>query len=929
MKFIFEPDDIDILQGIVEESTEHLSGIEEGILKLETDFQAEFLDSIFRAMHSVKGVASFVDFVPIRETAHVLESFLTDMKKGLYESNSEITDHLLRGVDIINLLIKELAAHVQELLANPPKEAFEISIEDFNFQHFVAEVEKLRCLLSSGIEETNKTRSSATIGSDLQSQDLPVSKYDLEISPLLEQMLQEFIAETDEHLETIEHKCVEMEKSTNPEIINTIMRGFHSIKGGAGVISSMQEDTDAYNPVLAIKDLTHASESLLQLHNQQDLKSSGDLIDLILEVVDKVGILIRMVQEDRSEDPGVDKLLSSINLMLSDKQKIPANEEMSSFNNKKLPHQFAAFMNITNQAMDSMLGILNNSQENKVLNRKVVKQYLRALKNISSSAKYLDYAELSSEVDKSLVYLNKFMPEKDVFNHELLDYLQQDYQKIKSLLEIKLESLQSSLEEIPDDYGNKKIGEILVAEHKVRPEDIEQALSKQKKLGDILVDEGLIKQVDRDIILAKQSLAREKSQQMVEQSKTASTDLGPQSIRVSQEKMDRLMNMIGELLISKNTVFHLANKISSDYELPRLSREVKGVAADLGRISDELQDAIMSARMIPLRVLFQRYPRTIRDTAKKTGKKVDLIIEGEDTELDKTVIEAINDPLVHMLRNAVDHAIELPEIRQQLGKNPMGTIRLKAYYQGSHAVIEISDDGKGLNPEEIKVKALQKGMIKGEQIETMSNEEALHLIFAPGFSTREAVSELSGRGVGMDVVRTNVEAVGGSVNLSSIVNAGTTFTLKIPLSMSIIKGLMVECQQQYFIIPLDSIVETVKLAGQTIRKYKQNMVADVRGEIMPLLELRGILRMEDAALESEQMGELVSVVVINVDGVKYGLIVERFQKEQEFVVKALADELASIKIYSGATIMGDGSVVLILNPIQLLNTHLSVENGRT
>jgi len=880
-------------------------------------------------MHSVKGVASFVDFVPIRETAHVLESFLTDMKKGLYESNSEITDHLLRGVDIINLLINELAAHVQELLANPPKEAFEISINDFKFHDFVAEVETLRALLGKG-DKVKGTNVSNSDKARHQPQDLSAGKPGLEISPLLEQMLQEFINETCEHLETIEQKCVEMEKSSNPEIINTIMRGFHSIKGGAGVISSMQEDNEDNNPVLAIKDLTHASESLLQLHNQQGLKSSGELIDLILEVVDKVSMLIIMVKEKRNEDPGVDRLLNNINLMLSDKQKKSDNEEINSLINKKLPHQFAAFMNITNQAMDSMLSILNYSQENKVLKRKTVKQYLRALKNISSSAKYLDYEELSSEVDKSLVYLNQFMPEKDVLNHELLDYLQQDYQKIKGLLEIKLDFIQASLEEIPDDYGDKKIGEILIAEQKVSPQDVEQALSKQKKLGDILVDEGLIREVDRDIILAKQSLAREKSQQMAEQSKTISSDPGNQSIRVSQEKMDRLMNMIGELLISKNTVFHLANKISRDYKLPGLSREVNGVAADLGRISDELQDAIMSARMVPLRVLFQRYPRTIRDTAKKTGKKVDLIIEGEDTELDKTVIEAINDPLVHMLRNAVDHAVELPEIRQQLGKNPTGTIRLKAYYQGSHAVIEISDDGKGLNPEEIKLKALQKGLIKGEQIETISNEEALYLIFAPGFSTRESVSELSGRGVGMDVVKTNVEAVGGSVNLSSIVNAGTTFSLKIPLSMSIIKGLMVECQQQCFIIPLDSIMETVKLPVQTIRQYKQSMVADVRGEILPLLELKDILRIESAdAGEPERMAELVPVVVINVDGVKYGLIVERFQKEQEFVVKALADELAAIKIYSGATIMGDGSVVLILNPTQLLNIHLSMENGRS
>lgn len=921
MKFIFEPDDIDILQGIVEESTEHLNGIEEGILKLETDFKAELLDSIFRAMHSVKGVASFVEFIPIRETAHVLESFLTDMKKGLYEANAEITDLLLRGVDVINLLIKELAAHVQELLANPPKETFEISINDFRFNDFVAEVEQLRALLGQQMKESEDESKPTSHEPDQASKDGAAGKFSLEISPLLEQMLQEFIAETGEHLETIEQKCVQLEKSFHPEIINTIMRSFHSIKGGAGVISSMQDDDTPHNPVLAIKDLTHASESLLQLHSRQGLKSSGELIDLILEVVDKVDQLIKMVQENECEDPGVDKLLASLNLMLDDEQKKSVNQEQVNSRNKKLPHQFAAFMNITEQAMDSMQSIINISKENKIVNRKASKQYLRALKNIGSSAKYLDYDELSCEIEKSLDYFTRFMPEKDVINIELLDFLQQNYQKIKTLLDLKMESLQASLEEVPVEYGEKKIGEILIAENKVTSEDIDQALNKQKKLGDILVDEGLIKQVDRDIILAKQSAAREKSQQIAEQPKAANSDPGTQSIRVSQEKMDRLMNMIGELLISKNTFFHMAEKINRDYDLPGLSREVKGVAADLGRISDELQDAIMSARMIPLRVLFQRFPRTIRDTAKKTGKKVDLIIEGDETELDKTVIEAINDPLVHMLRNAVDHAIELPEIREELGKDVTGTIRLKAYYQGSHAVIEISDDGKGLNPEEIKLKALQKGLIKMEQIETMTNEEALHLIFAPGFSTREAVSELSGRGVGMDVVKTNVEAVGGSVNLSSIVNVGTTFTLKIPLSMSIIKGLMVESQSNRFIIPLDSIVETVKLQGENVRKYKHNMVADVRGEILPLLELSDILQIDKTDSE-EGPADLVPVVVINIDGVKYGLIVERFQKEQEFLVKALVEELATIKIYSGATIMGDGSVVLILNTIQLLNTHV-------
>jgi len=336
----------------------------------------------------------------------------------------------------------------------------------------------------------------------------------------------------------------------------------------------------------------------------------------------------------------------------------------------------------------------------------------------------------------------------------------------------------------------------------------------------------------------------------------------------------------------------------------------------------------MSARMLPLRVLFQRYPRTIRDISRKAGKDVDLIIEGEETELDKTVIEAINDPLVHMLRNAVDHGIESPEIRKSLGKNPKGSIYLKARYQGNHVLIEIIDDGKGLNPEEIKAKALKKGLIRPEQIETMSNEDAYHLVFLPGFSTRDEVSELSGRGVGMDVVKSNITQVGGSVTMNSKINEGTTFTLKIPLSMSIIRGLMVISAGQTFIIPLDAIEETVKLPAAQIRRYKNLLLADVREEILHLIKLQDILDLDKQVKQDyTQQDQRISIVVMEIDGNRFGLIVDSFQHEQEFVVKALVEELASLKIYTGATIMGDGSVVLILNSPQLYQTFLTMRLG--
>lgn len=909
MKFTFEPDELDILQGIVEESSEHLSGIEEGILRLEMEFTPDLLDSVFRALHSVKGVSSFVDFVPLKETAHALESCLTDMKKGSYTATSEITDLLLRGVDILNLLVGQLRDRVTEMENNPPRDTFSIDIEEYGFRQFVDEADHLREALAAGSEEgtgqsPKKSASSVKTGSTL------------EMASFYEQMLADFMEETAEHLDCIEQNCVDMERnSSDPEILNSILRGFHSIKGGAGVIASMQDNDDESHPIQLIKRLTHAVETLLQGYRNNSRTIEADKVDLILAAVDRTAALLNLVKQNSEAAPDFEAFIVEVEAMFLPEH-AAAQGKKAPDPQGKLPQQLEAFLNITSQAMESIVSIIATARENMPVNGKRIKQYIRALNNVASTARYLKYDEVIEEVEKTINQLEDVIPERDVVSRDLLRLLENNYESLKELLEVKVNSIKNLLEQVPEDYAQKRIGEILVDENKVTPQQLQWALDQQKKLGTILVSSGVIKEDDMEIALTKQSIARQKTRD--KEQKTVS-ELG-QSIRVSQDKLDRLMNMIGELLISKNRFFHLASRIGIEYQLPALSREVKNVAADLGRISDELQDAIMSARMVPLRVLFQRYPRTVRDTSRKAAKQVELSIEGEDIELDKTVIEAINDPLVHMLRNAVDHAIEKPEVRQEIGKTAAGSIKLKAYYQGNYAVIEVKDDGGGLNPSELKLKALKKGLISSSQIESMTDDEAYQLIFVPGFSTRDQVSELSGRGVGMDVVKNNIERVGGSIGVNSAVSVGTTFTLKIPLSMSIIKGLMVGSGGQQFIIPLDCIVETVKLSREALRTYKNSIMADIRGQILPLVYLNRILGLSDDNNLTNVSVHMVSVVVLLVDGIKLGLIIDGFRKEQEFVVKALTEELASIKMYTGATILGDGSVVLILNPSQLLQS---------
>ena len=460
----------------------------------------------------------------------------------------------------------------------------------------------------------------------------------------------------------------------------------------------------------------------------------------------------------------------------------------------------------------------------------------------------------------------------------MLDFLQRSFADLKDLLEARIAAIQPTVES-SDDYPDKKSEEVSESsEDKLPSEELDKTLEYQQKSGPILVENDMIGAEDVNETLPKPGQDQEKRDQIPDMPGKPAA-ITSQSIRVSQEKLDRLVNAVSELLVSKNRILHLANNVSLEYNLPSLSREMNEMAAEVSRISDELQDAIMSARMVPLRTLFQRFPRTIRDASRKAGKIVELKVEGEETELDKNVVEAINDPLVHMLRNAVDHGIENPDVRRSLDKDPRGTIHLRAYYQGSSVVIEISDDGRGLNPDEIKLNALKKGLITTDQIESLSNQEACQLIFAPGFSTRDEVTELSGRGVGMDVVKSNIEQVGGSITLQSAVHIGTTFTLQIPLSMSIIQGLMVEAGGQSYIIGFDSIEETVKLPSTAVRRYQDNQVADIRGQILPLMHLHELLRIEPVpdSNHEKQLDDRLSIVVASIDGIRVGLIVDHFK----------------------------------------------------
>jgi two-component system chemotaxis sensor kinase CheA len=386
-------------------------------------------------------------------------------------------------------------------------------------------------------------------------------------------------------------------------------------------------------------------------------------------------------------------------------------------------------------------------------------------------------------------------------------------------------------------------------------------------------------------------------------------------LRVDQAKIDTLMNLVAELIVAKNGLPYLAKRAEEVFGSRQLSREIKDQFSIIDRIAQGLQVGVMSVRMMPVSQLFQRFPRLVRDTARKLDKAIELQIEGESTEADKNVLESLADPLIHIVRNSVDHGIEMPEVRRAAGKPEQGTIRLAARQENDNVVIEVTDDGKGIDPEVVKAKAVRIGLIDSEQAAQMSDTEAANLVFGAGFSTKDQVSDLSGRGVGMDVVRTAVQKAGGEVWLSSRKGIGTTITLRLPLTMAVTRVVTVLCGEHVFGIPMEAVAETVKVPRQRIHTIKDREAFVLRNTVVPLVRLAGVL---DLPATTDEEDDEEAVMVLQAGRRRAGVIVDGFRERLEVIVRPLDGLLAGMGVFSGTALLGDGRVLLVLDPQEIM-----------
>jgi two-component system chemotaxis sensor kinase CheA len=666
-----------------------------------------------------------------------------------------------------------------------------------------------------------------------------------------------FFEESFEGLDAMESGLLNLEEGTpDVEAINTIFRAAHSIKGGAGTFGFM-----------AVSEFTHKMETLLdEMRNgQRDVTSEST--NVLLVAVDVLREMLTAVQQDQPTD---DERIASVvqqlaTLLDEDAGDVSSGEQGGESQAGGEPQ--ALGWKISFKPHRHMLQTGNDP--------------VRMFRELAS------LGEISVEVnDSELPAFSSLEPEDSYLSWEI---------------ELTGDASKDDVHEIfewVDDDCDLSI-EALAADNQDAPQ---QAPQEKKPVDEAPVESAPVQQKEA----APQAATEKESAQKSASSAPVST-----SIRVSTEKIDSLINLVGELVITQSMLSQVGDNFKPDM-LPQL---IDGLA-QLERNTREMQEGIMQIRMLPISFAFNRFPRLVHDLSIKTGKKVELKLSGEQTELDKTVMEKIGDPLVHLVRNSLDHGLETPEKRVESGKSETGTLLLNAFHQGGNIVIEIKDDGAGLNEDKIFNKAVDKGLISAN--EKLPPEKIHELIFLPGFSTADVVSDISGRGVGMDVVRKNISSLGGSVEVSSLKGVGTTFTIRLPLTLAIMDGQSIKVAEQNYILPLVSIIESLEVDQKDVKLVSgRGELYELRDEYVPVIRIYDIFNLEPKVTDLEE-GLLV---IVEGDGQKVGLFIDELLGQQQVVIKSLETNYRKVLGLSGATILGDGTVALILDVPGLISLY--------
>ena len=804
-------EDAELLKEFVVESQEHLADVENQLLTLESQgdqMDVALVNTVFRAVHSIKGAAGFLGLETLQGLAHREEEVLNKLRSKDLRPTSQVINTLLKATDKLKCLL----------------DAIDTSNEEDVSEHMHA--------LEQILNGSTQVLGAADVAESSKVASAPQAQLDAnQNNGISGEALREFLIESYDNLEQLERDLMSLERNAvNEGIINGAFRSIHTIKGTAGFLGYMK-----------LERMTHVAENLLGSVRSGQFGWDVEIGGGLFKVIDKARELLAAIEANGCEGDVSETELVDLLSKLYEKKNA---------------------------------GVASSAQKNAAQASTVQKSTKKT-------------AAKKSPTKKSSVTVAK-------------------------VEEIVEESSSAPRAQNSGEYTQPQECPNPATVTTVTPHPVAPTNSPNTQVTYATVAAPATVQGPQEVISSARSATAPAAD--------AASSAADSTIRVDVALLDKLMTCVGELVLARNQILQYSNT-QSDGEFHRTTQR-------LNLITTELQEGVMKTRMQPIGNVWSKFPRLVRDLATICGKQVRIEMEGKETELDKTIIEAIKDPLTHLVRNTVDHGIEKPEVRLQKSKPVEGCLTLKAYHEGGQVNIEICDDGAGLNVERIRNKAIERGLVTAEQAARMLDRDVGNLIFLPGFSTAETVSNVSGRGVGMDVVKTNIEKIGGTVDLQSQAGYGTTIKIKIPLTLAIIPALIVSSDDNRYAIPQVNLLELVRLDGEQVAKSVEWIhgapVYRLRGRLLPLVYLRQQLRCEECSDDIDAL----NIVVLRADDRQFGLVVDRINDTEEIVVKPLSKQLKNVPVYSGTTIMGDGKVALILDVLGLAHSANVISETR-
>lgn len=699
------------------------------------------------------------------------------------------------------------------------------------------------------------------------------------------QYLEIFIDETSEHLQNLSDCIMELEKDPeNMDTINEIFRAAHSLKGMAGTMGFKR-----------MQHLTHDMENVFQEVRSDKIKVNSAMIDLLFKCLDAIEGYLTSVKESSDEGTEDNELIiKELNdFIAAANGQQPAPEAAAEKKEEAAPKKADGF---DKKYFDFEL---SESEKDKIKSAEEAGQHVYGVtvyiqkECLLKAARAFLVFKAVEEFGQILVYNPSSQDiEDEKFECDFSFYIASDdgLDKIKEAAK--------AVSEIDEVLGEEVKYETLVANQEKAEEEAAAAAPVPAPVAEEKAETEAPAATPAPAAPKAQSAAASKKQAVVK-------PVTNRTVRVDIEKLDALMNQVSELIIAKNSLVSISSTESGDFQNQSFHEQIEG----LERITTNLHESVMKVRMVPIESVVAKFPRMIRDLNRQLNKKMELHMTGEDTELDRTVVDQIGDPLQHLLRNSADHGLEDNATRIAKGKPEVGTIFLNAFQEGNNVIIQVGDDGNGIDVEAVRSKAIERGVITEEQAETMSQKEIVNLLFLPSFSMAKKITDISGRGVGLDVVKSNIEALGGDVEVKTELGVGTTFTVRLPLTLAIIQALMVEIRDEKYAIALGSISNIEDIPVKDIKYVEAQEVIHLRGKVIPLIRMDRVLDIEP----KEEEPESLTVVIVQKGDSQAGLVVDSLMGQQEIVIKSLGKYMNNNKIISGATILGDGEVALILD----------------